>query len=113
MGFQTSTRGIAPLIAALLSGCATLLQPTGAPVPLGASEALARVRALERQGGDPTGEERRDLLARAGRLAPTWVGPARLLDELDRIELRGPEVLVRRLAALETAEDPAARARAS
>jgi tetratricopeptide (TPR) repeat protein len=110
---ERSEPGLCLLVAALLGGCAALQLRETAPVSPEASAMLAEVRELSWHGGDPSGEVRRDLLARVSRAAPDWVSPDRLLDELDREGLRGPAILERRRAGLAAASDPAARARAS
>ena len=110
---QRRELGLCLVVAALLGGCAGLqLRGTG-PVDPEAALLLAQVREISWAGGDPTGEERRELLERASRAAPDWVSPHRLLDELDRERLRGSLILKRRRGDLEAASDSAARARSS
>lgn len=85
------------LLLALLGGCASV--PSGAVLPAAAEDALDEgVRLLEAR--DPAAQA---SLERAQALAPGWIAPARLLDELLREQLRLPEALARRRAAPESA----------
>ncbi len=104
---------LAILVTTLSVGCATVVMPGIDVIPRSSSEVLAEVRALERSGGDPSGEQRRALLGEVSLAQPEWVGPERLLDLLELSELRGVEVLARRRSALNAARGREASARAS
>lgn len=82
-------------------------------IPQRSSEAMGEVRALERGGGDPSGELRRALLEELSLTQPEWVAPERLLDILDLGELRGVEVFAQRRSALNAARGKEDSARAS
>ncbi len=95
--------------AALAGGCALGGAPRVAPVPPAASALFAEARAAL---GVPAPDAR--ARARAGAfealaLAPGWVAPRRLLDDLALEDLLGPEALGDHLAAL--ARDPGDAAR--
>lgn len=87
------------LIALLLCGCAST-HSRAREISAEAEAALvAGEEALERE--DPSA---RSELERATRLAPDWIAPERLLDELARRELRLPEALAIRRAQSDSAE---------
>ncbi len=110
---ERSKLGISLVVVALMCGCAALQFKETSSVSSEVSALLAEVRELSWRGLDPSGDERRALLARVNRDAPDWVSPDRLLDEIDREGLRGSAVLERRKAGLAAASFLTARARAS
>jgi len=83
------------------AGGACLLAPRVRLVPVdpAASAALVRAEELRRSADLPGHEgdaaEARAELERALELAPGWVAPQRLLDDMQREALRGPEALER------------------
>ncbi len=77
------------------------LEPISAP----ASALFAQARAEERGRREDWRERAQALARRALEAEPGWVAPARFLDELERSELRGQEVLKRRLEILQAAPE--------
>ncbi|MBK7644289.1 MAG: hypothetical protein IPJ19_14805 [Planctomycetes bacterium] len=92
---------------AVLAGGACLVAPPlrVAPVAPEATAALERAVEHQRERGLPGHEDasarEREELERALERAPGWVAPQRLLDDLERDELRGAEALERERAKLE------------
>ncbi len=87
----------------LLTGC-RLVAPfeAPAPIPVEAETAFAEAEIHLREGGDGAALRARAAAQRAARLAPRWVAPQRVVDDVDRMLLVGPELLARyedRLAA--------------
>ncbi len=87
-----------------VASCASNRAPRVAPVASAASERLAEAR-LALEAGDLA--RAREAAERAAELAPDWVAPRRVLDDLARRSLRGPEALGERLRALEESPDDA------
>ncbi len=77
------------------------LEPISAP----ASTLFSQARAEERGRTEGWRERAEGLAERALEAEPGWVAPARFLDELERFELRGQQVLKRRLEILEAAPE--------
>jgi tetratricopeptide (TPR) repeat protein len=104
-------------VLAVLVGCAALACRSHPPlrvVPVepSASEALAEAQLCLR-AADPRRRERAlELAQRAVELAPDWVAPARLIDDVRRDELRGIEALQEHRSRLARMDDrtPAALA---
>jgi len=104
-------------VLAVLVGCAALACRSHpplrvAPVEPSASEALAEAQACLR-AADPRRRARAlELAQRAIELAPDWVAPARLIDDVRRDELRGIEALQEHRSRLAHMDDrtPAALA---
>lgn len=91
-------------LAALLdiASCAAGRPPVVTPVVPEASERFGEARRAFTEAG---GEERaREAAEHAAALAPDWLAPQRLLDDLARRGMGAPEALTRRLEAL--AADP-------
>ena len=112
-GYKGAMRRAAPtgsvllLLTLLLAGCGLRREVQVEPVPTAAAALLAEGRAALRAASprDLAAREAARAAAEAARaLAPGWIAPRRLLDDLAREELRGPEALAAHLAALE--EDP-------
>jgi len=98
--------GLLGAVATTACGLEHRLRPE--PPPLGATRALAQARTLQRERSD--GWRPRALAAArsAVALAPDWIAPRRLLDDLERERLAGPEALGQRLEELAAAPgDPA------
>lgn len=96
------------LVAGGAAGCAATRVVPGPPIDAEASGHLYDAWRAQRAG---------DATALAGLVAardaaasdPSWIAPQRLIDDILRAELRGPEALARRLEALaERPEDAAA-----
>src|SRR5436190_16857972 len=96
---------LATLLLALIPGpaCVTQPAPRAPEVAVEATEAVFQGQ-LAMQARPERADEARAALERAEFLAPGWVAPERLLDELDRVHLRGVIVLREHRAAL--ANDP-------
>ncbi len=92
-------------LAAALAACAgsPSLTPLPAP-PAAALEAFELARSLRGAGADARDPRLWEALAEARRLAPDWIAPARLEDDLLVGELRQVEAIERRRQAL--AESP-------
>jgi len=89
----------------LLAACATTSSPAPPPAPPAAAvEAFDRARSLRDAGADAREPRLWEALAEARRLAPDWIAPARLEDDLLAGELRQVEAIERRRQAL--AESP-------
>ncbi|MDP6764357.1 MAG: hypothetical protein QF903_01385 [Planctomycetota bacterium] len=88
------------VLALLLVGCASAPEVVP-PVSAQASQALARARELRRRGAPPDDPGVWAAVDEARSLAPGWVAPERLADDLLRAELRG-------VAALEARRDAVA-----
>ncbi|MFN0241672.1 MAG: hypothetical protein ACKVWV_02160 [Planctomycetota bacterium] len=92
------------LAVAGLLGCCTRPDVRADPVPEAASRAFAAATAALREAERPTHagerERARELSEEALALAPDWVAPQRLLDDLLRDELRGVEALAVHLTRL-------------
>ena len=88
--------------AVLATGCAGGPAPL-APVPPAAAAALAEARELRRGGAGAEDEPLVAALERARALAPDWVAPRRLADDLERDALRGVAALERRRQELAAA----------
>ncbi len=89
---------IAAILAALACACRTLPATPPTPVPDAASAALYEAEDALREGADLRGSRGDELnarraLERAVELAPDWVAPKRLLDEIARADLRGVDAL--------------------
>ena len=82
--------------------------PVGlAPVPVAASEALASARVEERLRGDGWRGRAQAAARRSLALAPEWVAPRRLLDDLARGDLLGSQALTEHLDGLREASGDA------
>lgn len=101
--------GLVSLLALSVIACGSLRRVHVRPVPETAWRSFAEARAAvdgRRPGTDDPHEEQaardraRELARDALATAPDWVGPARLLDDLDREELRGVEALAARRETL-------------
>jgi tetratricopeptide (TPR) repeat protein len=104
--------GLVSLVAVSAIACSSLRRVHVRPVSAEASRAFAEARAAVDGRGEETGGRQEADAARARRdrarvlarealeVEPGWVGPARLLDDLDREELRGVEALAARREAL-------------
>jgi len=71
-----------------------------------ASRAFEEVRLLEREGRSQAPEARARAARAAERalaLEPGWIAPRRFLDDLERADLLGPELLARHRQAIESA----------
>lgn len=94
---------------ALGPGCHSVPPPAD-PVPTEASAALGEAQVLLRSAGpaQPDAEVlAREAAERAARLAPDWVAPRRMLDDLDRTELLSVETLRRHLIERSATPDDA------
>ncbi|MFN0008836.1 MAG: hypothetical protein ACKVXR_13120 [Planctomycetota bacterium] len=101
--------GLVSLLALSVLACGSLRRVHLRPVPGAASRAFAEARAAvdgrhswsENPRDEQAARDRaRELAREALASAPDWVGPARLLDDLDRQELRGVEALAARREAI-------------
>jgi len=77
------------------------------PLPPTATEALVRAQTELRSNAIDREARARRALDDALSIAPTWVAPRRLLDEIARAELQGVEALQAHLAALARRPDDA------
>ncbi|MEQ1895494.1 MAG: hypothetical protein ABL998_23390, partial [Planctomycetota bacterium] len=95
------------LLGLVFAACASVRRAPPFPWPASAAAAVAEARTLERlrpPGWLAAAEER----ARAAEgLAPGWVAPRRVLDDLARLRLAGHGALARRRAALDDGADAA------
>ena len=96
--------------AALLfvAACATAPEQSEPPLPLEAVRAHAEARAWLRSEGESSRRLARQAAERAAALAPDWVAPQRLLDDLLRDDLLGLEALRGRRAAARQRADSGA-----
>lgn len=93
---------------ALASACAGPRVSPGPPVAPAASAALYEAWRAQRRGAEAAPELQAAGLAaarEAAALEPGWIAPERLIDDAMRADLRGPEALATRLAALESRPD--------
>lgn len=96
-------------LALVAAACAAVGAPRPErPLPPEAERAFAEAQLFLRLEEGPGLDAARDAAERAARLAPYWVAPRRLLDDVDRARLRGPEVLAAHRAALARDPDDAA-----
>ncbi len=95
------------LLGWLVVSCVASGPQPAPPVPGAASEAFARARGLRDQGGSVQDPELLQALAEARALAPDWLAPARMEDDLLVEGLRGPEALERRRLELVDAQQSA------
>ena len=90
--------GVASALAGIAIACQSLRTFRLDPVPAEASRLFDEAEAIDALSatGETAPAQRelaRDLARRAHEVAPDWVAPARLLDDLLRAELRGVEAL--------------------
>jgi hypothetical protein len=97
--------GLALFALVLAPGCRLGGGPPGEPPPESSARALAEARELWRLRPDGWRPRIEAALEAAVAAAPEWVAPQRLVDDLAREDLLGPETLAVRQAAVE--EDPA------
>jgi len=88
-------------------GCRARAVVPGPPIEFAASGALYDAWCAQRELGAAAPDAIAAALAAAD-LDPTWVAPQRLLDDALRAELRGPEALALRRAALAAGPEDAA-----
>ena len=115
MGASLASRGRSfPIAGLLLAAAAPWACRSARPgpvvlqVPADASAALEEARTWLRGSGPAAVERARAAAQRAREIAPDWVAPRRLEDDLLVVDLRGVEALAEHLAALEQNPDDAA-----
>ncbi len=90
------------LILSFASSCALVLAPAqpAHPLPETAVQAFAEAQLHLRSDDDDALTRARESALRACRLAPRWAAPRRVLDDVDRVRLLGPELIARYEARL-------------
>lgn len=96
------------LLLAFAHAACSLKRAGVATLPVEAARSFAEARVLERDREEGWRARAREAALRAASVAPDWVAPQRMLDDIERASLLGPEALARRRGELERARGDAA-----